>query len=164
MFSALDHKDKLLAKINKEIYQNFHCSSIGLVPKKQRGWILITNLSAPQGKSINEFINPEICSFYYSSFNQAVSMVRKLGLLAQISKMEISNEFRLLPIRPEDFALLGFQFLDKNYVDKFLPIGCAISCALFEKFSSFFLHWMLQQSNVKTIVHYLDDFFICWCL
>ena len=140
MVSALDRKDQLLAKINKEIYQNFHCSSIGLVQKKQRGWILITNLSAPQGKSINEFINPEICSFYYSSFNQAVtcSMVHKLGLNAQISKMEISNEFRLLPIRPEDFALLGFKFLDKNYVDKFLPVGCAISCALFEKFSSFF--------------------------
>ena len=65
-------------------------------------------------------------------------MVHKLDLNEQISKMEISNEFRLLPIRPEDFALLGFKFLDKNYVDKFLPIGCAISCALFEKFSSFF--------------------------
>ena len=136
MASALDHKDQLLAKINKEIhlgrimgpfivpsFQNFHCSPIGLVPKKQGGWRLITNLSAPQGKSINEFINPEICSVHYSSFDQAVSMVHKLGPNAQIAKMDISNAFRLLPIRPEDFALLDFKFLDKYYVDKMFTDG-----------------------------------------
>ena len=60
-------------------------------------------------------------------------MVHKLGSNAQIAKMDISNAFRLLPIRPEDFALLGFKFLDKYYVDKCLPMGCGISCALFEK-------------------------------
>ena len=104
--STLDHKDQLLAKINKEIYlgrilgpfnvpsfQNFRCSPKGLVPKIREGWRLITNLSAPQGKSINEFINPKIYSIH-----------------------------QLLPTRPEDFTLLGFKFLDKYYVDKWLSM------------------------------------------
>lgn len=129
--------------------------------KKQGGFRLITNLSAPRGNSINEFIDPEICSVNYSSFDQAVNMVQNLGPNAQLGKMDISNAFRLLPIRPEDFSLLGFKFLDKYYVDKCLPMGCAISCALFEKFSTF-LHWSVEHhTNLNSIVHYLDDFF-CW--
>lgn len=81
-------------------------------------------------------------------------MVQNLGANAQLGKMDISNAFRLLPIRPEDFSLLGFKFLDKYYVDKCLPMGCAISCALFEKFSTF-LHWSVEQhSNLNSIVHY----------
>lgn len=171
MVSASENKDQLLGKLNKEIqlgrivgpfdvppFKNFHCSPIGVLPKKQGGFRLITNLSAPRGNSINEFIDPEICSVNYSSFDQAVNMVQNLGANAQLGKMDISNAFRLLPIRPEDFSLLGFKFLDKYYVDKCLPMGCAISCALFEKFSTF-LHWSVEQhSNLNSIVHYLDDF------
>ena len=37
-------------------------------------------------------------------------------------------------------------------------MDCAISCNLFEKFSTF-LHWELQrQVGVGTVFHYLDDF------
>ena len=38
-------------------------------------------------------------------------------------------------------------------------MGCAISCNLFEKFSTF-LHWELQRQvvGVGTVFHYLDDF------
>nr|XP_033806845.1 uncharacterized protein LOC117363363 isoform X1 [Geotrypetes seraphini] len=37
-------------------------------------------------------------------------------------------------------------------------MGCSISCAYFEMFSSF-LHWVLvQQVGVDSVVHYLDDF------
>lgn len=144
MVSASENKDQLLAKLNKEIelgrifgpfevppFKNFHSSPIGVLPKKQGGFRLITKLSAPPGNSIYEFIDPEICSVNYSSFDQAVNMVQNLGPNAQLGKMDISNAFRLLPIRPEDFILLRFKFLDNYFVDKCLPMGCAISCALF---------------------------------
>lgn len=37
-------------------------------------------------------------------------------------------------------------------------MGCAISCSLFEKFSTF-LHWVVKtESNLDTLDHYLDDF------
>ena len=36
-------------------YNNFHCSGIGVVPKKDRGWCLIYHLSAPAGHSINDY-------------------------------------------------------------------------------------------------------------
>ena len=50
------------------------------------------------------------------------------------------------------------MFDGKYYVDKCLPVGCSIYCALFEKFSTF-LHWVVEnKSGLSTLDHYLDDF------
>jgi hypothetical protein len=54
--------------------------------------------------------------------------------------------------------IFHFTLLGKYYIDKCLPMGCSISCALFEKFVTF-LQWALQKkSGLNTIDHYLDDF------
>lgn len=72
--------------------------------------------------------------------------------------MDLKSAFRLLPIHPSDFCLLGIKFQDCYYFDKCLPFGCALSCALFEKFSNF-LHWALSHTTKSSnICHYLDDF------
>lgn len=74
-----------------------------------------------------------------------------------IPNMHISP-FRLLPIYPGVFALLGFKFQGKYYYDKCLPMGCSLSCAIFEKFSTF-LEWAtVENSGLDTLSHYLDDF------
>jgi hypothetical protein len=37
-------------------------------------------------------------------------------------------------------------------------MGCSVSCATFERFSTF-LHWVIEnKSGSKNIDHYLDDF------
>ncbi len=46
--------------------------------------------------------------------------------------------FGLLRIQPSDFELLGLKFFDKYFVDKALPMGCALSCSLFAKFATLF--------------------------
>jgi hypothetical protein len=57
-----------------------------------------------------------------------------------------------------EFDLMGFKFKDQYYFDKCLPMGAAVSCALFESFSTA-LHWFVQnQSGCDDILHYLDDF------
>lgn len=72
--------------------------------------------------------------------------------------MDISSAFRLLSVCLEDFCMLGFKFINSYYVDNCLPMGCSISCSLFEMFSSF-LHWeLLQRSNSRRIIYYLDEF------
>lgn len=58
--------------------------------------------------------------------------------------MGIKNAFCLLPIHPGDFDLLGFKFKNQFYFDKCLPMGCSISCAIFEKFSTF-LQWVVKE-------------------
>jgi hypothetical protein len=66
-----------------------------------------------------------------------VSIVKNLGKGALIGKKDIQSAFKLLPIYPGDFDLLGFKIGSNYYIDKCLPMGCSISCSTFEHFSTF---------------------------
>ena len=138
---------------------NLRCSPIGVVPKKTGGWRLITHLSYPPSNSVNDYIDEQHTAVHYSSFDNAVSIVKKLGKGALIGKKDIKSAFRLLPCYPGDFDLLGFKIGSNYYIDKCLPMGCSISCKTFEHFSTF-IHWLVCfKSNSKNLDHYLDDFF-----
>lgn len=69
--------------------------------------------------------------------------------------MDIKSAFRLMIINPGDFDLLGFKFEGNYYIDKCLPMGCAISCNLFEKISTF-LQWELKRriATVKKKINF----------
>ena len=88
--------------------------------------------------------------------------MRDLGQGALLAKLDIKLAFRLLPIHPDDFELLGI-FLDGFYFsDKSLPMGLSRSCQLFEYFSTF-LEWQSKQQMLPShcyATHYLDDFLI----
>ncbi|KAM8945815.1 uncharacterized protein RCH25_049154 [Pelodytes ibericus] len=134
-------------------------SPLGVVPKKEQGkFRLIHHLSFPRGRSVNDGIDDELCKVSYTSFDQATRWVRKMGQGALLAKTDIEAAFRLLPVHPSSFYLLGCQWEGGIYVDKCLPMGCAISCSLFETFSSF-LEWVIrEESGSASIIHYLDDF------
>lgn len=137
----------------------FRVSPIGVVPKKAiHEYRLIHHLSYPDNLSVNDFIDQNLCSVQYTKFDEAVSMVQKLGKNTMCAKSDIQSAFRLLRVWPGDFDQLGFKFEGLYYFDKCLPMGCAISCALFEKFSSF-LQWIVaKRARNNNILHYLDDF------
>ena len=170
--SADENKDQVYKKLIQEAelgrmagpfqslpIPNLRISPIGTVPKKDGGLRIITHLSYPQGNSVNSFIDPELASVQYSSFDQVVEIVSNLGKGALMGKMDIKSAFRLIPVSPSDFDLLGIQFNDQYFIDKCLPFGCSISCSVFEKFSTF-LHWLtVQKCDLNTMEHYLDDFF-----
>ena len=140
---------------------NFHVSPIGVIPKSDGGWRLITHLSYPAGSSINDGIDDELCSVEYTKFDKVADMVFSLEPGALMAKRDIKSAFCLLPIHPGDFHLLGICFQNKFYIDKCLPMGCKISCKLFEEFSTF-LNWLvIFISKKKSTDHYLDDFIFC---
>ena len=45
----------------------------------------------------------------YTSFDTVIQMLAELGKEAYIGKMDIKLAFRLLPINPADFDLLGIK-------------------------------------------------------
>ena len=141
---------------------NLRISPVGLVPKSDGSYRLITHLSYPVGDSVNDGISDELSSVTYTSFDSVVGMIFSLGRGAYLAKRDIKSAFRILPISPLDYCLLGIK--DEEgliYIDKFLPMGCKISCSLFEKFATF-LHWLVSYiSGQVTIDHYLDDFIFC---
>ena len=142
--------------------RNLMISPVGLVPKSTPGEMrLIFDLSFPNGSSINEGIPREYASVSYTSFDAVVDMVLKEGQGCSLIKIDVKSAFRLLPIHPSDFSLLGMSVGEKIFVDKCLPFGLSASCALFEKFSTF-LEWCIKQAvGSDLLIHYLDDF--CGC-
>ena len=88
-----------MEKVNKEIHfgrifgpdnhrpiSNLRLNPVGVVPKKTRGWRLISHLSSPVGSSVNEFIDSEMCSVSYSSFENAIQMIQRLGKGTKLGK------------------------------------------------------------------------------
>lgn len=171
LISANQHAGKLLEKISSEIslgrimgpfdekpISTLRLSPVGVLPKTSGLWRMIIHLSYPRDNSVNDHIDESHCTVQYTSFDNIIRMISELGRGALLAKMDIKSAFRLLPVYPGDFDLLGFKFLGKYYIDKCLPMGCAISCSIFEKFSSF-LHWLIEyRTKHSTLDHYLDDF------
>ena len=77
----------------------FHCSPLGAVPKKDGSYRIILDLSSPRGQSVNEGISREQYSVKYSSFDDAVNMVRRLGHTAFMGKLDVKHAFRLCPVQ-----------------------------------------------------------------
>ena len=138
---------------------NFHTSGLGLVPKHDGGWRIIYHLSAPAGHSVNDFIDPFTYSLSYCSIDDAYTIINKLGPGALLSKIDLKDAFRLIPVRPADWNLLGIYWKHNFYIDTCLPFGLRSAPYLFNRLSSA-LHWILQHNyGVEYLLHYLDDFF-----
>ena len=67
---------------------------------------------------MSEGIDRERFSCTYANFVQAVRLVRELGVGEWMSKLDIKHEFRLCPVRPEQWNLLCFRWEGKYFVDQ----------------------------------------------
>ena len=113
-------------------FPTFRVSPISVIPKKSSSeFRLIHNLSFPSENSVNDFINKELCTVKYSSIDDAVRMIYKLGKNSLLAKCDIKSVFRLLRLSPGDFDLMGFKFKDQYYFDKCLPMSTVLYSNLF---------------------------------
>ena len=104
-------------------------------------------------------MDPESFSLTYCSVDDAYAIVNSLGTGALMSKIDLKNAFRLIPVRPNDWNLLGMQWRGKFYIDTFLPFGLRSAPFLFNQLSTA-IHWILQHKySIHHLLHYLDDFF-----
>ena len=170
--SASENFEILLQKIQKEKnagrvagpfrkppFQNFICSPLGLVPKKNEGEIrTIHHLSYPKGSSVNDGIPSEHKTVQYQSIDDAVKHMIKYGKGCYFSKTAIEHAYKIVPVHPSSYHLLGFSINSTYYYDKTLPMGLSYSCNLFEQFSTA-LHWIaMNKLGIHDCVHVLDDF------
>ena len=140
-------------------FNDFQSSPLGLVPKHDPGkFRLIHDLSFPRGDSINVYTSKQFTCVQYETLDQVVSLVQECGQGCFIAKADTKDAFRLIPIKPQDYHLLGMTWHGLFYHDKVLPMGSAISCQTFERFSRA-VQWILQQHfAVDSVTHLLDDF------
>lgn len=136
-------------------------SSVGAVPKKIKGeYRMIQHLSNPQGCSVNDEIPRKLSTVHYATVDDAISLIKKSGRGSALAKTDIKSAFRIIPVHPSDYQLLGFQWKGNWYVDRCLPMGCSSSCRIFEEFSSS-LEWIARHKlGIENIIHIVDDFLI----
>ena len=151
---------RILGPFENPPISNLRINPVGLLPKQTGGFRLITHLSYPPGRSINDFIDPEYCHVQYSQFDNVVKIVQEIGMSAYMAKADISSAFNLCPIWPGDFDLLGIKTDEGYWIQKMLPQGASCSCFIFEKFAKF-LQWLVsKESKSSYFDHMLDDFFM----
>ena len=116
---------RVLGPVDSELLSSIHTNKFGLVPKgHQPGrWRLIVDLSSPKGASVNDGIEPEVCSARYTSVDAACKRVVAKGRGATLTKFDVEGAFRTVPVHPDDRWLLGMKWEGKVYVDKVLPFG-----------------------------------------
>ena len=170
--SALTHFDIVQAKIQKEVghgrtagpfksppFAKFTTSPLGAVPKKDSGdFRIIHDLSYPKYDSVNSCISRDDSAVTYETLDHFIRLLKEVGQGALIAKADVENAFRIIPVHPSNYPLLGMYWNGQYFYDKVLPSGLSTSCKIFETFSTA-IQWVLKNKlNVKNVSHILDDF------
>ena len=83
-----------------------------------------------------------------------------LGLGSYTAKTYLKSAFRLIPIHPGDWHLMGIYWQSQYYVDLYLPFCLRSAPFLFNQFSDA-LEWILQNNyGLQHVLHSLNDFFV----
>ena len=160
-------------EVDKLPFKNYVQSPIGLVPKAGNDTRLIFHLSYTfknGNQSINYWTPDDLCSVKYCDLDHAIT--NSLRILNHsknntlfYSKTDLKSAFRLAPLLPSQFCLLFMMakhpVSNKKvfFLDKCLPFGSGISCAIFQKISNCLKH-ILETTTGKRfhVTNYLDDF------
>ena len=121
-------------------FPHMYVSGLGIVPKKNGKLRVIHDLSSPDGESVNDGIPREDFSPEYATVDLAVSHIMAVGPGAYLTKVDVRNAFRLCPVRPADWFLLGIYWEKHYYYDRVLPFGLRSAPYIFNKLAARLLH------------------------
>ncbi len=128
----------------------------GVIPKNHQPgkWCLIVDLSHPKGESVNDGIEPELCSLKYMTVDE---VVQAIGPQTKMAKFDIESAYQLIPVHLEDRPLLGMRWRDNLDVNTALPFGLRSAPKIFNAVADV-LQWIFEEKGVRLVKHYLDDF------
>ena len=177
MLSALQHPEVERAYLTKECALGrmlgpfplsvaarlppLHVNRFGVIPKGHNTgkWRLITDLSYPSGCSVNDGIDPDLCSLSYSSVEQVATVTTSYLPGTLLAKIDIDSAYRLIPVHPSDRPLQAMEWDGMLYVDPMLPFGLRSAPKIFNAVADA-LEWCIRAQGVQHIFHYLDDFIV----
>ena len=135
----------------------FSSSPIGAVPKKNGKIRVIHHLSYPFG---GDSINAETIDEYQElgRFDDASNAIRAMGPGCLLIKLDVEAAYKQVPVRREDWPLLGFMWQGKWYYERTLPFGLKSSCRLWELYATALHHFFVHIIGIDHVVHYIDDF------
>ena len=154
---------RVAGPFDKPPFPNLQVSPIGIVPKKHSDkFRTIFHLSYPKsGESINSGIDKEEAySLNYVTVDSAIEALQSFGRGTFMAKTDVESAFRIFPVDPRDWELLGMHWEGKYYFEKFLPFGLRSSPFLFNQLAEC-IEWILKEKcAISYVAHFLDDFLI----
>ena len=151
---------RLLGPLDPTQWNTVMISSFGVIPKGNTGkWRVIVDLSSPEGASVNDAIDPELCSLSYCGVEDAAKEIARQGRNAVMAKVDVKSAYRVVPVHPDDRWLLGIKWEGSLYVDTTLPFGLRSAPKIFSAIADA-VEWIVKQAGVRFVIHYLDDFLL----
>ena len=78
-----------------------------------------------------------------------------------LGKTDVKNAFRIIPIHPDVYGLLGMQWRGLYYYDRCMPMDCSPSCLTFEMFSTAVESIARNKLKIDYILHIrLDNYLL----
>lgn len=148
-----------MGPLHPSVHSSIHTSYLDAIPKKHSNkWRLILDLSHPVHHSINDGVNKPTCSltYMYMRFDEVVHEVLSLSRGCRLTKINIENAFRNVPVHPHDRHLLGLSWNGKSYIDAVLPFGLGSAPKIFNALADT-LQRIAEQCGISYLRHYLDD-------
>ena len=116
---------------------------------------MILHISAPQGRSINDGIPKAPFSHHYSTVDDAVAILLRLGVGAPMAKVDLKSAFRMVLVHPDDWELLGIKWKYRFYMDTCLPFGLCSAPFIFNKVATM-IKWILRNNyGLEDLIQYL---------
>ena len=127
---------------------------LGVIPKGRASgkWRLITDLLFPEGRGVNDGIDPLVCSLRYTTVYKADQAVGCLGVGTLLAKLDVRSAYRLILVHPDNRLLLGFQWQGVQHVDSMLLFGLCSALKIFTAVADA-LEWVARQRDVLDIDH-----------
>ena len=170
-------------------FENYIQSPIGLVPKVGGNTRLIFHLSydfdEKDEKFLNHYTPKELCPVSYRDIDHAVKAylcmkdknTHEKGGTDNVSKeprktrvvfggkTDVQSAFRLVPLKKQYWKWLVMKAQNpvvgqwQFFIDKCLPFGTSISCAVFQRISDAIKYLIEHRTDtIFEITNYLDDF------
>ena len=138
---------------------DLHINRMGMVPKGHTpgNWRPITDMSFPEGRSVNDGIDPAHCTLQYTSVERIATAAQSLGAGTLLAKLDVRSAYRLIPVHPVDRPLLAVAWKGGIFVDGMLLFGLRSAPKIFTAVADA-LEYIIWSQGVRYIDHYLDDF------
>ena len=141
----------------------FRINPIGLVQGKySKKYRIIVDLSAPHNDSnnasLNSLIDKSEYSLSYVRLDDAIAAIREFGEGTILSKTDIVDAFKLIPIAPHLWKFHGVKWKGNYYFYKRLCFGSRSSPKIFTLLSEA-IHWIATTNyGIERLFYLLDDF------
>ncbi len=109
-------KGRMLGPFPLSMGSVVHVNRFRVIPKGTTGkFRLITDLFLPHGQSVNEGIEPDLCSLSYSSVDDVAEIVARLGWAKMDNRVRLSLDPGPPPGPPPASSRVGWEDMHRPY-------------------------------------------------